>query len=76
WHGSGVGLGISEAAYTHVSAACRSMVLTSDICGETLRVNDLIREPLVIRDGHVCVPEGPGLGVELDEDAVDRFRVA
>ncbi len=76
WHGSGVGLGVSEAAYTHVSAACKSMVLTSDICGETLRVDDLIREPLVIADGHVRVPEGPGLGVELDEDAVDRYRVA
>jgi muconate cycloisomerase len=76
WHGSGVGLGISEAAYTHVAAACRSMVLTSDICGETLRVDDLIREPLVIEDGHVRVPEGPGLGIELDEDALDRYRVA
>jgi muconate cycloisomerase len=76
WHGSGVGLGISEAAYAHVSAACRSMVLTSDICGESLRVDDLIRAPLVIEDGHVKVPDGPGLGVDLDDDAVDRYRVA
>jgi muconate cycloisomerase len=75
WHGSGVGLGISEAAYTHAAAACASMVLTSDICGETLRVDDLIREPLAIADGHVRVPEGPGLGVELDEEAVERYRV-
>lgn len=76
WHGSGVGLGISEAAYTHICAACRSMTLTSDICGETLRENDLIREPLIIEEGHVRVPEGPGLGVELDEEALDRYRVA
>jgi len=76
WHGSGVGLGIAEAAYTHVSAACRSMTLTSDICGETLRVNDLIKDPLVIKNGYVRVPEGPGLGIELDEDAVDRYRIA
>lgn len=76
WHGSGVGLGISEAAYTHICAACRSMTLTSDICGETLRLDDLIREPLVIADGHVAVPEGPGLGVELDEAAIARYRVA
>ena len=76
WHGSGVGLGVSEAAFTHISAACRSMVLTSDICGETLRVDDLIREPLRIEQGHVVVPEGLGLGVELDEDALERYRVA
>ena len=76
WHGSGVDLGIAEAAHVHVCAASRSMTLTSDICGETLRVDDLIAEPLVIADGHVRVPEGPGLGVTLDEEAVERYRVA
>jgi D-galactarolactone cycloisomerase len=25
--------------------------------------------------GHVLVPEGPQLGIELDPDAVDRYRV-
>lgn len=75
WHGSGVGLGVSEAAYTHICAACRSMTLTSDICGETLRVNDLIAQPLHFADGHVAVPQGPGLGVELDEAAVEHYRV-
>jgi muconate cycloisomerase len=75
WHGSGVGLGISEAAYTHICAACKSMTLTSDICGETLRVDDLIREPLQFEEGHVLVPEEPGLGVELDMEAVERYGV-
>jgi L-alanine-DL-glutamate epimerase-like enolase superfamily enzyme len=75
WHGSGVDLGISEAASVHVTAACRTMTLTSDICGESLRVDDLIVEPLVIEGGYVQVPERPGLGVELDEEAVERYRV-
>jgi muconate cycloisomerase len=75
WHGSGVGLGISEAAYVHICAACKSMTLTSDICGETLRVDDLIREPLKFAEGHVQVPEEPGLGVELDIEAVERYGV-
>lgn len=75
WHGSGVGLGISEAAYAHVSAACKTMTLTSDICGETLRVDDLIQEPIAITNGYARVPEGPGLGVTLDDDAVERYRI-
>ncbi len=28
--------------------------------------------PKTIVDGKLAVPDGPGLGVELDEDAVDR----
>ena len=75
WHGSGMGLGISEAAYTHVCAACKSMTLTSDICGDTLRVDDLIKEPLAFEEGHVRVPQAPGLGVELDEEALERYGV-
>jgi muconate cycloisomerase len=75
WHGSGVDLGIAEAAHLHACAASRSMTLTSDVCGETLRVDDLISEPLVIANGHAKVPDGPGLGVMLDEEAVERYRV-
>ena len=36
---------------------------------------DLVRTPLALRDGHVALPDGPGLGVEVDEAAVERFRV-
>ncbi len=36
---------------------------------------DLVREPLALREGVVRLPEGPGLGVEIDEAAVERFRV-
>ena len=36
---------------------------------------DLVRQPLALRDSHVALPDGPGLGVEIDEAAVERFRV-
>lgn len=28
-----------------------------------------------VRDGHLHLPEGPGLGVEIDERALDRLRI-
>jgi L-alanine-DL-glutamate epimerase-like enolase superfamily enzyme len=34
-----------------------------------------VRQPLAIRDGAVALPQGPGLGIEVDEAAVERFRV-
>ena len=36
---------------------------------------DIVRQPLAIRDGAVSLPAGPGLGIEVDEAAVERFRV-
>jgi L-rhamnonate dehydratase len=33
-------------------------------------------EPSAARGGHVRVPQDPGLGLEVDEDAVERYRIA
>lgn len=34
----------------------------------------VLTEPLEHRDGVVTIPDGPGLGVEIDRAALDRFR--
>jgi L-alanine-DL-glutamate epimerase-like enolase superfamily enzyme len=31
---------------------------------------------LRLRDGYVTVPDAPGLGVEVDEDVIQKYRVA
>ena len=36
--------------------------------------DDIIGEPLKVEDGCLVVPEGPGLGVELDMDGVEAHR--
>ena len=35
----------------------------------------LLKTPLALDAGHVVLPDGPGLGVELDREAVERYRV-
>lgn len=37
--------------------------------------DDLLVDPLTIRDGYLKAPDGPGLGVEIDEEALERFRM-
>jgi muconate cycloisomerase len=37
---------------------------------------DIVTSPLAIVDGKVALPAGPGLCVEIDEAAVDRFTVS
>jgi muconate cycloisomerase len=75
WRGSGLDLGILDASYAHVCAATPACTLGSDIVGNFLREDDLITEPLVYEGSHVRVPEGPGLGVQLDEEALARYTV-
>jgi len=73
WHGSGHELGILDAAMAHACAAAANCTLASDILSYQ-RVDDLVVRPIEIRDSFALVPQAPGLGVELDEDAVRRYR--
>jgi muconate cycloisomerase len=74
WHGSGHELGIRDAAMVHSCAAAPNCTLPSDILSFQ-RVDDLIVKPIQIKDSYAIVPRTPGLGVELDTDAVARYSV-
>ena len=36
---------------------------------------ELIAKPFAIKDGHVEIPTGPGLGIEVDEAVVKKYLV-
>lgn len=72
WHGSGNDCGIVDASYLHSCAASPNCTLPSDILS-FLREDDLIVEPIQIKDSYAIVSNRPGLGVDLDEDAVRRY---
>jgi galactonate dehydratase len=38
--------------------------------------DDIINRPIPIREGHIAVPDGPGIGVEPNMDALSRHLVA
>ncbi|MBI4876296.1 MAG: hypothetical protein HY822_16800 [Acidobacteria bacterium] len=73
WHGSGNDCGIVDASYLHSCAASPGCTLPSDILS-FLREDDLIVEPIEIKDSYAIVSDRPGLGVDLDEDAVRRYQ--
>ena len=55
-----------------------SFELTSRRAGELSNfldmADDLLTEPLQIRDGVLCVPPGVGLGIDVDPDKLGRYR--
>ena len=38
-------------------------------------MTELASSPVTVEGGFAAVPEGPGLGIELDEDAVARYTI-
>ena len=70
----GLGLGVSGAFGTHVHAVIKNATIPSDSL-HFVRENDLIYGALTPKDGFVEVPTTPGLGIELDMDAVEKYRV-
>ena len=74
WHGSAHELGVLDAAMLHACAAAPSCTYPSDILSHQ-REHSLLATPIEFADSHATVPDGPGLGVELDEDALQRYAV-
>ena len=73
WHGSGNDLGIIDTSYVHAAAAAPNCTMASDFVGSWTREDDLIVEPISFVDGYVPTPTKPGLGCELDMEAVERY---
>lgn len=70
-------LGISLAAMTHLAATVPELTYACDTHYPWNGEHDVVK-PGVLRftEGSVPVPTGPGLGVELDHDALDRLHRA
>ncbi|HVK19729.1 MAG TPA: mandelate racemase/muconate lactonizing enzyme family protein [Actinokineospora sp.] len=72
----GVGSGVSLAAALQLCAATPNLrTYEYNRLPNALREAILV-EPPVFADGQLTVPDRPGIGVELNEDVVDRFTVA
>jgi L-alanine-DL-glutamate epimerase-like enolase superfamily enzyme len=69
-----VGTGLTTAWTLHVGAVATHAQWPAVTCMHIWQ-DDLIVEPLHISGGYAQVPDGPGLGVTLDETAVERLRL-
>jgi muconate cycloisomerase len=77
--GSNLELGVASAAMAHLATATTGIgaeEFPCDILGPLGYADDLLTEPLQVRDGAVRAPDKPGLGVELDEAKLARYRVS
>ena len=67
-------LDIAAAFQVHLAATIPNATLPSDIL-PFLREGHIVRDPYEPERGLLPVPEGPGLGVQLDDRMIDKYRV-
>lgn len=68
--------GISIAASLHFLAALPNSALLEYCVEQSALRQSLTRQNFPVVDGFVAVPQEPGLGIELNEEVVARYRVA
>jgi L-alanine-DL-glutamate epimerase-like enolase superfamily enzyme len=76
--GSNLEMGVGSAAMIHLAIATRGITAETyacDIIGPFYYEDDVIAGTLPLKPGEARAPEGPGLGVELDEAKLERYRV-
>jgi L-alanine-DL-glutamate epimerase-like enolase superfamily enzyme len=63
-------------AHLHVCAVYSNIPYAQEYNIEPISIRDqwpILKTPLQVKNGYLEVPDGPGLGVELDDEVVDRL---
>jgi len=71
----GLCLGVLAAYSVHLQATLANATLPCDELPFT-READILHEGLALDKGHFTVPQGPGLGIKVNMEIVERYRVA
>jgi L-alanine-DL-glutamate epimerase-like enolase superfamily enzyme len=58
---------IGNLASLHVCATSPQSNRPHEFSGERPELNELFKEPVLLEDGHIQIPDRPGLGLEIDE---------
>jgi L-alanine-DL-glutamate epimerase-like enolase superfamily enzyme len=71
------GIGIAASAHLAAATACCPYIefLPAALSESVLR-RELVADELRMVDGRIPLPTRPGLGIELNRDALERYRVA
>ena len=70
---SGGELGLTQAANLHLAASVPNATIALDTIYQH-HIDDIVTERIVFRNGQAEVPSGPGLGVEVDVDKLERYQ--
>jgi galactonate dehydratase len=69
-----VGAGMTAAWSLHFGGVLQQARWPAVNCHQLFE-NDLLTQPIIVENGFSVVPDRPGIGYEVDRDAVDKLKV-
>ena len=73
--GSTVELSIGTAARAHLAVSVPNLAFPCYMAGPLVYQEQIVAEKVRYEEGHIIVPEGPGLGLELDPERLAEQRM-
>lgn len=70
-----IGSAVHFAASAHLAAALPNQTLMEFWYGANPIGDSILSAPFTVQDGYFHVPSGPGLGIEIDENALRRWAI-
>jgi len=67
---------VSSHLYHEVSAHLMRVTPTADYLEWMNWVDPLLKEPYQVKEGHLVIPDRPGVGLEFRRDVIDRYKVS
>ena len=64
---------IASAAISHLAVALPTLEWDASVTNQYL-ADDVATDPVAVVDGHIVTPEGPGLGITVDEAKLEKYR--
>jgi muconate cycloisomerase len=69
-------LNLGTAAVAHLGAAARVLDYPCDSTGPHLYTTDVVKQSVRYENGYLIVPEGPGLGLDVDEERLQEITLS
>jgi L-alanine-DL-glutamate epimerase-like enolase superfamily enzyme len=66
---------VAEVANLHIVAATYNGIMIEYPTIYNPLLTDLLKQKIEIKDGSIQVPKSPGLGIELNEKVLDKYRI-
>jgi len=71
--GSMLEMGPGTLFSAHFAISTANVSLANELVGPDLLADDILTEPVTVKDGAVHLSDRPGIGIELDPDKMKRY---